>query len=260
MSRPSRIALIWLSTATAVAACAGSSTSGHTPPSPTPSGSLTVFAASSLTAALGAERTALATTAPRLRLTYQFAGSQTLVAQIMQGAPADVVACADTVTMQKLVGAGLVEAPTTFARNKLEILVAPGNPEHVTGLTDLARSDLIVVLEDPTVPAGAYAKQALSRLGVTVHPKSLELDVKSAVAKVTSGEADATVVYVSDVRGAGSRATGVSIPEDQNVVATYPIAVLKASRNHAAAEAFVNEMIAGSGQRALAEAGFLPPT
>src|SRR3954470_9999912 len=177
-------------------------------------GPLTVFAAASLTEAFNDEKTALGSTKPDLSLTYSFAGSQALVQQVQQGAPADVFASADQKNMQKLVAAGLVDPPKVFAQNKLEIVVAPGNPKHVTGLPDLARSDLDVVLEDPSVPAGNYSQQALTAAGVTVHPKSLELDVKSTLAKVTSGEADAAIVYVSDVKSAGSKATGVAIPDD----------------------------------------------
>src|SRR5581483_9851786 len=112
-----------------------------------------------------------ATTLPltgNLTVTYSFAGSQALVTQIQQGAPADVFASADQKSMQKLVDAGLVDAPRVFARNKLEIVVAPGNPKHITGLADLAQPGLVVVLEDPSVPAGAYSRQALQKAGVTV--------------------------------------------------------------------------------------------
>ncbi|HZQ28736.1 MAG TPA: molybdate ABC transporter substrate-binding protein [Acidimicrobiales bacterium] len=222
-------------------------------------GNLTVFAAASLTEAFTAEKATLASKAPHLTVTYSFAGSQALVTQIQQGAPADVFASADQKSMQKLVDAGLVDAPRVFARNKLEIVVAPGNPKHITGLADLAQPGLVVVLEDPSVPAGAYSRQALQKAGVTVKPKSLELDVKSTLAKVTSGEADAAIVYVSDVQSAGTRATGVAIPDAQNVVATYPVAVVKASKNHAAATAFVDEVVSGSGQAALRHQGFLAP-
>src|SRR5262249_25475898 len=158
-------------------------------------------------------------------VTYNFGGSGTLVTQIQQGAPADVIATADTDTMKKLTDGGQVETPTTFAKNKLEILVAPGNPKQIKGLSDLSRTDLKVVLCDTTVPAGKYARQALSTAGVTVNPVSNEPDVKSAVAKVTSGEADATIVYQTDVTAAGSKGTGVVIPDNQNVIATYPIAI-----------------------------------
>ena len=222
-------------------------------------GALTVFAASSLTEAFTDEKAALAPAHTRLRLTYSFAGSSALAQQILQGAPADVFASADEKNMQQLVDAGIVETPRAFARNKLEIAVAPGNPKHVGGLTDLARADLRVVLVDPAVPAGGYSQQALARAGVTVKPVSQELDVKAALAKVTSGEADATVVYVTDLRAAGAKATGVEIPEAQNVTAVYPIAVVKAAAHRQAAVAFVEEIVDGGGQKALADRGFLPP-
>lgn len=222
-------------------------------------GSLTVFAAASLTEAFNDEKATLATSNPGLGLTYSFAGTSALVTQIEQGAPADVFASADQKNMQKLVAAGLVEAPKTFARNKLEIAVAPGNPKHVTGLADLAKADLRVVLVDSTVPAGTYSQQALTTAGVTVKPKSQELDVKSALAKVTAGEADATIVYVTDVMAAGGKADGVDIPDNQNVIAVYPIAVVKASAHHDAAAAYVDEIVSGTGQKALAGRGFLPP-
>jgi len=222
-------------------------------------GSLTVFAAASLTEAFNDEKAALATAHRELRLTNSFAGTSSLVTQIQQGAPADVFASADEKNMQKLVDAGLVDVPMTFARNKLEIAVAAGNPKHITALADLARSDLRVVLVDPSVPAGTYSQQALGKAGVTVKPKSQELDVRSALAKVTSGEADATIVYVTDVRAAGAQAVGVDIPDADNVVAVYPIAVVKASAHHDAAAAYVDEIVSGTGQRALAGRGFLPP-
>ncbi|MBV8692559.1 MAG: extracellular solute-binding protein, partial [Actinobacteria bacterium] len=144
--------------------------------------------------------------------------------------------------------------------NKLQIAVAPGNPKHITGLADLAKADLRVVLVDPSVPAGTYSQQALSTAGVTVKPKSLELDVKSALAKVTSGEADATIVYVTDVKASAGKADGVDIPDNQNVIAVYPIAVVKASTHHDAAAAYVDEIVSGTGQKALQARGFLPPS
>ena len=194
-----------------------------------------------------------------MSITYNFAGSNTLVAQIQQGAPADVFASADTANMNKLVTAGLVENPVIFARNKLEIAVAPGNPKHITGLADLAKPGVSVVLEAVGVPAGDYTRQLLANLHITVTPRSLETDVKSALSKVTSGEADATVVYVTDVSAAGSAVNGVSIQDSDQPVITYPIAVIKASRNQAAAEAFVNSAVSGDVQRSLEAAGFLPP-
>ena len=161
--------------------------------------------------------------------------------------------------MNTLATAALVDFPTVFAHNKLEIVVAPGNPKAVKGLADLARPDLIVVLEDPSVPAGKFARQALQKANITVNPKSLELDVKSELQKVVMGEADAGIVYVTDVTAAGATITGVPIPDEQNVIATYPIAVVKASTHAAAAKAFVDEIVSAEGQKALRARGFLGP-
>ncbi len=224
------------------------------------SGSLTVFAAASLTETFNDLKTQLVADHPNLDLTYNFAGSQTLVTQLQQGGPGDVFASADERNMQRAVDAGLVEQPRAFAGNKLEIAVAPGNPKNIGGLADLARPDLAVVLEDPSVPAGNYTRQALNKVGVSVKPKSLELDVKAALAKVASGEADATVVYVTDVKAASTKVAGVPIPDEANVIATYPIAVVKASGNIAAARAFVDEVVTGKGQQVLKDHGFLPAT
>jgi molybdate transport system substrate-binding protein len=243
-----------------VAAACGSSSETSTPTAK-PAGSLNVFAASSLTKAFDTEQTNFEKTDPDLKLTYNFAGSQALVTQILQGAPADVFASADTWNMQQLVDAGLVETPKTFARNLLEIAVAPGNPEKIASLADLEKPGITLVLADPSVPAGKYARQAFTKAGLPdPKPVSNELDVKSTLAKLTLGEADAVVVYVTDVRAAGDKVTGITIPATQNVAATYPIAVVKASKNLAAAEAFVDEIATGSGQRVLAAAGFLPPS
>jgi molybdate transport system substrate-binding protein len=221
-------------------------------------GPVTVFAAASLTEAFTDVQAVLRSSAPGLAVTYSFGGSGALVAQIQQGAPADVVATADTETMRGLVDAGLVDDPTTFARNRLEILVAPGNPKRVAGLADLGRSDLKVVLADDGVPAGKYAAQALQAAGATVKPVSKEADVKAAVAKVTLGEADATIVYATDVLAAGTKGQGVEIPSPANVVAEYPVAVMKATKNPAGAAAFVGAVLSTPGQDALRQRGFSP--
>ncbi|MEY2588490.1 MAG: molybdate transport system substrate-binding protein [Acidimicrobiaceae bacterium] len=227
-------------------------------PSGKASGALTVLAAASLTESFNDAKPILERDG--LSITYSFAGSQSLVTQLQQGAPADVIATADQSTMQKLVDAGLVDPPTVFARSSLAIVVAPGNPKGVKSLADLARSDLAVVLADPSVPAGKLAQQVLDKAGVKVVPKSLELDVKSTLTKVTSGEADAAIVYVTDVRAAGAKVAGVTIPDEQNAVASYPIAVVKATGNRTGAEAFVNSARHGPVQDALMGRGFGPPS
>jgi molybdate transport system substrate-binding protein len=218
-----------------------------------------VFAAASLTAAFNNAKTPLTAAHPGLNVTYNFAGSNTLATQIQQGAPADVFASADQPNMQKLVGAGLVDAPVTFAKNKLEIAVAPGNPKKITGLADLARADVTVVFEAPGVPAGDYTRQVLAKKSITVNPKSLETDVKAALTKVTSGEADATVVYATDVSASDGKAEGVTIPDADQPDISYPIAIIKTTRNHAAAQAFVNSAVSGDVQKALGTAGFYAP-
>src|SRR3954449_1040114 len=242
-----------------VGACGSDSKAASTTAS-SGSGPVTVFAAASLTESFNDLQKTLQSSSPGLEITYSFAGSGALVTQVQQGAPADVIATADTASMKKLTDAGLVETPTTFAKNTLEILVAPGNPLGIKTLHDLSRVDIKLVTEDETVPAGKYAAQVLERAGVKTNPVSNEPNVKSAVAKVTSGEADATIVYATDVAAAGSKGQGVEIPDAQNVVAEYPIAVVKGSAHQDAAEAFVDAVLHGEGQDALGKHGFLSPT
>jgi molybdate transport system substrate-binding protein len=260
-----RIAPIMAVLALVMGACSSASpTKASTAPEAPPTaaaitGPLNVFAAASLTAAFNAAKKTLVAASPGLSLTYDFAGSNALVAQITQGAPADVFASADTNNMRKLVDSGLVGPPVTFARNRLEIAVAPGNPKHIAALADLAKPGISVVLEAAGVPAGDYTRRTLAAEHVNVAPKSLETDVKSAIAKVVSGEADATVVYATDVTAAGSKVTGVNIPDAEQPVITYPIAVVKATKHSVAAQAFVASAVSGAVQKNLEAAGFLPP-
>ena len=246
-------------TAIALAACGATSTSGRSASADPLNGSITVFAASSLTSAFNTAEKGLELDHPGFTAQYSYGSSQTLVSQLINGAPADVIATADQTTMQKLVTAGLVGTPVTFTRNRLEIAVAPGNPKGIHTLADLARSDIAVVLAAPAVPAGNFAKQVLAKANVTVTPKSLELDVKTVLEKVESGDADAAIVYTTDVAAAAGLVTGVVIPDAQNIIATYPIAVVKATANAAAAAAFVTEALSGLIQKALLKRGFLPP-
>jgi molybdate transport system substrate-binding protein len=222
-------------------------------------GDVTVFAAASLTEAFTDAERDLEADHHGLSITFNFAGSQALVQQILQGAPADIVATADTETMQQLADAGRLDgAPAVLIHNTLAIAVAPGNPEGIRGLADLARPDLVVVLADPSVPAGRYAANALRLAGVRVTPRSLELDVKAALAKVTLGEADAAIVYRTDARAARGKAEEVAIPDAVNQFVSYPIAVVKGAPHPAAALALVQELTAGAGRRALLARGFRP--
>jgi molybdate transport system substrate-binding protein len=223
------------------------------------SGTITVFAASSLTAAYTAIGKDFQNAHPGSMVKFSFGGSSTLVAQIQQGAIGDVFASADQPNMQKAVDAGLVAgSPSIFAHNRLEIVVDAGNPKHIAGLSDLARSGLVVVLCAPVVPCGRYAAQALQKAGVGVKPASQETDVKAVVSKVALGEADAGIVYVTDIKAADAAVQGIEIPVGQNVVADYPVAILKDSQNTPLAKAFVAYLL-GAGQQSLARYGFTGP-
>ena len=162
--------------------------------------------------------------------------------------------------MQKAVDAKLTAGgPSFFATNRLAIAVAPGNPKNVKSLADLGRTGLVVILAAPTVPAGRYALDSLAKAGVTITPASQELDARSVLHKVAIGEADAGIVYVTDVLSAGTRVSGVDIPEQHQIVARYPIAVVSGTKNPALAREFVAYLVSDEGQRLLAGFGFSPP-
>jgi molybdate transport system substrate-binding protein len=221
---------------------------------------VTVFAASSLTSAFTELGDAFTTEYPDVEVTFNFAASSELVTQIGEGAPADVFASADLSNMTKLTDAGdNVTEPVVFATNVAEIIVGPGNPKGITGVTDLANEDLIVVQCAPEVPCGEYATQIFENAGVTVTPKSYEENVKAVATKVTLGEADAGIVYATDVTAAGSDADGVEIPADVNVLAEYPIAVTAEARNPEGAEVFIDFVLGDRGRAILASYGFLAP-
>ena len=249
-----------------LAGCGDDSSTNSPSPSTTAAprftGDVTVLAAASLTDSFKEIGSAFENANPGSKVTFSFASSSSLATQINQGAPADVFASADTANMDKLTassGAGTATPPVTFAANKLQIIVGKGNPKAIAGLADLARSGLIYVTAAPEVPIGAYARQVLDKAKVTVTPKSLETDVKAVVNKVTLGEADAGIVYATDVKAAGDKAVGVAIPDDLNVVAKYPIAVTKASKNASAATAFVGFVTGAPGQTILEKYGFTKP-
>jgi molybdate transport system substrate-binding protein len=253
-------------TATTTAASATATTA--TPATTTTAsvqGNITVFAAASLTDAFNAVGTAFTQMYPQAKATFSFDASSTLVNQITQGAPADVFASADQANMTKMTNASLNGAPPqVFATNLLKIIVPAGNPKGIKGVADLANPALKVVLCDytttPAVPCGQYAKQILDAAHVTVTPASLEQNVKGVVTKVTTGEADAGVVYSTDVIAAGTKASGVEIPKEINVVAQYPIAPVKTSPNVAVDQAFIGFLLGSQGQAILQKYGFLPPS
>ena len=221
---------------------------------------VTVYAAASLTDAFTDIADAFTRTRPGTAVTFNFAGSQVLAGQIVEGAPADVFAAADADQMAVVVDAGAAAGvPQTFAGNVLAIAVEPGNPRGIDGLPDLADPRLVVIMPAEEVPAGRYARAALRAAGVAVTADSLERDVRSALAKVAIGEADAAIVYASDVLAAKHRVDGVAIPAAHNVTAAYPIVAVADAASPSAAAAFVAFVRSPAGRQILTEHGFSAP-
>jgi molybdate transport system substrate-binding protein len=221
-------------------------------------GSLSVFAASSLTEAFTTLGERFETENPDVDVVanLNFAASSDLVTQITEGAPADVFASADESNMQKILDAGQNDGePVVFAHNQLAIAVEPGNPLDISSLADLAKPDVKLVLCAETVPCGKLADEALQKAGVTVSPVSREANVKDTLGKV--GEADAAIVYVTDVRSSEA-VEGVEIPEADNVMATLPMVGLKGASDTALAAAWVSFVTSPAGQQVLKTFGFLP--
>ena len=226
---------------------------------PAPAGTLTVFAAASLQATFTQIGTIFQTENPGSTVTFNFAGSSDLVTQITAGAPADVFASADQANMTKTTTANLVSGtPVNFASNILTIVTQPGNPSGITGFADLAKPGLDVVVCAPQVPCGAAAAKVEANTGVTLTPVSEENSVTDVLGKITSGQADAGLVYVTDASGAGDKVTTVSFPESTTVVNTYPIATLTAATQPGLATKFVDLVTGPEGQQVLAVAGFKP--
>ncbi len=244
----------------ALTGCGGGGPAPSPPGAPggeAPSGEVTVFAAASLTDAFTTLGERFERAHPGTQVRFSFAGSSTLAQQVQEGAPADVFASASTEHMQDVVDAGDAADPRTFAENVAEIAVAPESVGRVTRLEDLARPDVKVALCEPEVPCGALAAQVLDRAGVRVRPVTHGLDVRAVLAAVASGEVDAGLVYVTDVRTAGGEVSGVEVPAEVNASTSYPIATVTRSRNPAAARAFRDHVLSPDGQAVLADAGFV---
>ena len=221
---------------------------------------VSVFAAASLTEAFRTIGKNFEAAHPGTTVEFNFAGSSTLARQIVEGAPADVFASADDENMKKVVDTGdAAGAPMPFVHNRLAIIVPRGNPKQVKSLADLARPGLTISLAAPGVPVGRYAAEAFAKAKTPVPDASREADVKAVVTRVSMGEADGGVVYVTDVAAGGDKIEAVSIPDALNVVASYPIVRLKGAPNPGGARDFVAHVLSPSGQRVLAAAGFLPP-
>ncbi|WP_294181338.1 molybdate ABC transporter substrate-binding protein [uncultured Schumannella sp.] len=222
-------------------------------------GSVTVLAAASLTEVFDDLAASFEAEHPGVDVVVSVGGSGALAEQILAGAPADVFAAANETAMATVAEAGLAPEATVFATNTLELVVPAGNPGGVAGLADLGRPELAIALCDETVPCGAASVELLALAGVTAAPDTLETDVKAVLTKVLLGEADAGLVYRTDVRAADAAVVGIEIAEASQVVNRYPIAALAEAPNPDAAQAFVAFVLSAAGRAALAEAGFGVP-
>ena len=240
------------STSTASPGAGGSS-------SPAVTGTITVLAASSLQEAFTTIGKQFEAAHPGVKVVFSFAASSALATQITQGSPADVFASASTKNMTQVVSAGYASAPTTFVKNTMEIALPPSNPAAVTMLSDLSKPSVKVALCQPQVPCGSTAAEVFTNAGITVKPVTLEADVKAVLTKVELDEVDAGVVYVTDVRAAGSKVVGLTIPASVNASTSYPIAALTKSTNSATADAFVAYVLSPAGMAVLSADGFAKP-
>lgn len=257
--RRSLAALVLAVTGT-LAACGGSAAPASSASSgERPTGRITVLAAASLTDAMQTIGTDFERANPGTDLTFSFGSSSALATQIQQGAPADVFASASQRNMDAVVKAGVAASQTPFARNVMQVAVPPSNPARVSRLADLAKPGVKVALCQAEVPCGATAAKVFTNAGLTVTPVTEEADVKATLAKVTLGEVDAAVVYVTDVLTAGDKVTGIDLPDDVNASTTYPIATLGDSRNPALAKALVDHVLSPAGRKVLTAAGFRTP-
>lgn len=238
----------------------GCGSTTHPAQSSQASGKVMVFAAASLKPAftrLGQQFTA---ENPGSGVEFEFAGSSELATQLTQGATADVFASADTAQMDTVSKAGLLRGVArNFASNTLVIVTAPGNPKKIGSFADLARPGLNVVTCQRPVPCGAAAQRVEDSTGVRLNPVSEELSVTDALNKVTSGQADAALVYVTDAKAAGSKVATVPFPEAAGAVNVYPLAVLKQAAHPTQAQKFVDLVTSPAGQQILAQAGFAKP-
>jgi len=247
--------------------CGSSSTppaSPATSPAPASSssalaGTVNVFAAASLQEAFTTLGQQFEAAHPATKVVFNFGPSSSLATQIAAGAPADVFASASTKNMDQVVTAAAATSPTNFASNVMEIAVPPKNPAGVTGLSDLAKPAVKVALCQVAVPCGATAAKVFNNAKITVTPVTQEIDVKAVLTKVTLGEVDAGVVYITDVRAAGAKVKGIQIPSSVNASTVYPIATLTRAPNKATAAAFTDYVLSADGVSVLTADGFAKP-
>ncbi len=268
---PSIILIIGLLAAACTSAATSAPTTSGSTQAPAAEQKVTVFAAASLTDAFNEIADKFKQQNPGVTFDFNYAGSQQLRTQLEQGAVADVFASANTTEMNNAIKSDLVVSgiQKTFVHNRLAVIVPKDNPGGVNELKDLAKPGLKIVLAAPSVPVGGYALTALNKMNadfgatfsqtVLSNVVSQEDNVKQVVAKVQLGEADAGIVYSSDVTpDAAAKVTKIDIPDKYNVLATYPIAVLKAAPQADLAAKFVDYVLSADGQAILAKWGFIP--
>ena len=245
----------------AAAAAAGCS-SGTSSPSASPAsstGTITVFAAASLTESFTQLGKQFEAAHPGDTVKFSFGPSSGLAEQITSGAPADVFASAAPGNMDDVVSAGDAASPQNFAKNTMEVATPPDNPGNVESVKDLADDSVKVALCQPQVPCGVVAAKVFKNAGITVKPVTLQPDVKSVLTQVETGNVDAGMVYVTDVQAAGSKVNGVTIPASDNASTLYPIATINSSKHKSIAQAFMNYVLSPAGQQVLKAAGFESP-
>jgi molybdate transport system substrate-binding protein len=253
--------LLGVALLTGCAAAAGSGSPAAGPgPQAAVRGTVTVFAAASLTDAFGTLGEQFEAEHPDVTVTFSFGASSGLAQQVLAGAPVDVFAAASPATMATVTDADDDAAePQVFARNRLAIAVPPDDPGRVRGLADFARPELLLALCAPEVPCGAAAAEVFAAAGITPAPDTLEQDVRAALSKVALGEVDAALVYRTDVLAAGADVRGIAFPEADSAVNDYPVVTLEDAPNPVAAQAFVAHVLSSEGQQVLADAGFDSP-
>jgi molybdate transport system substrate-binding protein len=237
----------------------GSGSSGPSSSAQAPPRALTVSAAASLTEVYQSLGRRFQAANPGVTVTFNFGGSDQLAQQVVQGAPADVLATASPTTMQTAVAAGKIQGdPLIYATNKLQIAVAPNNPKQITSLPDLGKPGVTSVVCAPAVPCGAAAAAAEKAAKVTLKPVSEEQDVKGVLTRVETGNADAGLVYVTDVKSAGGKVAGVDFPQAsaKGVTQSYPIGVVTGSADPQLAQSWVSFVTGADGKAELTQAGF----
>jgi molybdate transport system substrate-binding protein len=244
----------------ALVACSSKSPSSSPSQPSQASGSIVVFAAASLKPAFTQISRQFKTDNPGSGVDFDFGGSSELATQLTQGATADVFASADTAQMDTVTRAGLlVGNPTNFASNTLVIVTAPGNPKNIGSFGDLAKPGLSVVICQKPVPCGSATQRIEDSTRVRLNPVSEELSVTDVLNKVTTGQADAGLVYVTDAHSAGTKVTTVNFPEAAGAVNVYPIGVLKKAPKATLAQKFVALVTSDAGEKILAQSGFAKP-